>query len=319
MEIPQRDLGRVLVTGANGFLGTALLIELKNRQVEFVATDIAGATPLPSGMTALDVRDASAVRAVMERARFDTVFHCGAVSGPMVMADRPLDIWNINATGTANLLEAARLTKAGRIVVCSTVEVYGAAVSGTARETTRPQPDTVYGASKLAAEHAAETYHREHGLDTVTPRFSWIYGPGRKTPTTLAALLANSLSGAVTRIEAHPADMMHYLYIEDAVDGLLRAASVAQLKAERIFNITAGPGTLFSAMLDQVREVASDVRIDFRTRPVPVPGPAGFGQDRAEAVLGYRARTGFKAGLTRYLQAIEAGSRKGGRNSHKKD
>jgi nucleoside-diphosphate-sugar epimerase len=255
-------------------------------------------------MAALDVRDAPAVRAVMERTRFDTVFHCGAVSGPMVMADRPLEIWNINATGTANLLEAARITKAGRIVVCSTVEVYGAAVSGTARETTRPQPDTVYGASKLAAEHAAETYHREHGLDTVTPRFSWIYGPGRKTPTTLAALLANSLNGTVTRVEGHPADMTHYLYIEDAIDGLLRAASVGQLQAERIFNISAGRGMPFSEMLDQVREVAPGVRIDVQAGPAPVPGPAGFSQDRAEAMLGYRPRTAFKAGLARYLAAM---------------
>src|SRR5215510_9453610 len=209
MGSASRQLGQVLVTGANGFLGAALLAELKKQQVKFVATDIAGTAPLPGGMLALDVRDGAAVRGIMEQTRFYTVFHCGAVSGPMVMADRPLDIWNINATGTANLLEAARVTKAGRVVVCSTVEVYGEATTGIAAETMPPQPDTVYGASKVAAEQAALTYHREHGLDTVMPRFSWIYGPGRKTPTTLAALLVNSLTGAVTRVEGHPADATH--------------------------------------------------------------------------------------------------------------
>src|SRR3954469_5673959 len=149
MDIPKRDLGAVLVTGANGFLGAALLTELTKQQIHFVATDIDGGASLPEGMIALDVRDGPAVRAIMQRTKFDTVFHCGAVSGPMVMADRPLDIWNINATGTANLLEAARVTKAGRVVVCSTVEVYGDVVTGTAAEMTRPQPDSVYGASKL--------------------------------------------------------------------------------------------------------------------------------------------------------------------------
>jgi nucleoside-diphosphate-sugar epimerase len=306
MGIEQRQLGAVLVTGANGFLGAALLAALKQRQIRVVATDIAGSNPLPSGMVALDVLDGPAVRTVMERTRFDTVFHCGAVSGPMVMADRPLDIWNINATGTANLLEAARVTKAGRVVVCSTVEVYGAAVTGVATETTRPQPDTVYGASKVAAEQAALTYHREHGLDTVAPRFSWIYGPGRKTPTTLAALLSNSLSGAVTRVEGHPSDMTHYLYIDDALDGLLRMATVAELKDDRVFNITAGAGAPFSEMLDQVREVAPGVRIDRHTPQAAASGPNGFNQDRAEAVLGYRARTSFKAGLTRYLATLRA-------------
>jgi nucleoside-diphosphate-sugar epimerase len=303
MPIPQRPLGKTLVTGANGFLGAALLAALNRERVDFVATDIAGASPLPSGMLALDVREAASVRAIMERTRFDTVFHCGAVSGPMVMADRPLDIWNINATGTANLLEAARLTKAGRVVVCSTVEVYGEAVTGTAEETLRPQPDTVYGASKVAAEQAALTYHREHGLDTVLPRFSWIYGPGRKTPTTLAALLSNSLNGAVTRVEGHPADMTHYLYIDDAVDGLLRTATVAQLREERIFNISAGPGVPFSAMLDQVRAVAPGVRIDFHQQAA-VSGPSGFALDRAEAALGFRAVTSFKDGLARYMATL---------------
>jgi nucleoside-diphosphate-sugar epimerase len=306
MGIAQRHLGNVLVTGANGFLGAALLTELKKRPQSVVATDIAAGAPLPSGMLPLDVRDGAAVRAIMEATRFDTVFHCGAVSGPMVMADRPLDIWNINATGTANLLEAARVTKAGRVVVCSTVEVYGAAVTGIAMETDHLQPDTVYGASKVAAEQAALTYHREHGLDTVVPRFSWIYGPGRKTPTTLATLLANSLTGAATRVEGHPSDVTHYLYIEDAVDGLLRAATVAALQDERVFNITAGGGVPLPEMLDQVREVAPGIRIDFHRQPAAASGPSDFSQNRAEAVLGYRARTSFKAGLAKYLASLRA-------------
>ncbi|MDQ7250337.1 NAD-dependent epimerase/dehydratase family protein [Dongia sedimenti] len=304
MGIEQRQLGRVLVTGANGFLGAALLAELGKRKVDCIATDVAGSAPLPSGMQVLDVRDGPGVRAIMERTRFDTVFHCGAVSGPMVMADRPLDIWNINATGTANLLEAARLTETGRVVVCSTVEVYGEAVTGVATETTRPQPDGVYGASKLAAEQAALAYHGEHGLDTVALRFSWIYGPGRKTPTTLAALLADSLRGTPTRVEGHPADMTHYLFIEDAVEGLLRAATVAALRGERVFNITAGAGTPLSEILDQVRAVAPGVRIDFHTLSAAGSGPSGFSQDRAEAVLGYRAVTAFETGLVRTLATL---------------
>jgi nucleoside-diphosphate-sugar epimerase len=304
MGIEQRQLGRVLVTGANGFLGAALLAELSKRQIDFVATDIAGSAPLPNGMLPLDVRDAAAVRTIMERTRFDTVFHCGAVSGPMVMADRPLEIWNINATGTANLLEAARLTKAGRVVICSTVEVYGGAVTGMATETTRPQPDSVYGASKLAAEQVALAYHREHGLDTIALRLSWIYGPGRKTPTTLAALLADSLRGAATRVEGHPADMTHYLFIDDAVEGLLRAATVAALREERVFNISAGAGTPLSEILDQVRAVAPGVRIDFHTLSAAQSGPNGFSQDRAEAVLGYRAAIAFETGLARTLAAL---------------
>ncbi len=94
------------------------------------------------------------------------------------------------------------------------------------------------------------------------------------------------------------------LHIDDALDGLLRAARVAELKDERVFNITAGPGVPFAAMLDQVKEVVPGVRIDLHTPPAAASGPSGFSQERAEAVLGYRARTAFKAGLAEYLQAL---------------
>ena len=301
MALGRRSLGRVLVTGAGGFLGAALMSALQSRKVETLATDFAGEGALPDGMTALDVRDTAAILRVMETARFDTVFHCGAVSGPMVMADRPLEIWNINAGGTANLLEAARRTRAGRVVVCSTVEVYGSAASGMVTEAALPRPDGVYGASKAAAEQATLAYHSEHGLDTVALRLAWIYGPGRKTPTTLAALLADSLAGRTTTIFGHPSDATHYLYIDDAVDGLLCAAMAALPADARIFNIAAGPGLKLSDVLDQVRAVAPGAQIDFQAHATPSPGPAGFSPDLAAAALGFRARTSFKDGLTRYL------------------
>jgi nucleoside-diphosphate-sugar epimerase len=296
--IRPRELGRVLVTGAAGFLGTALVAALRQQGADVVATDIEG-----DGVIALDLRDRPAVQEAIAAARVATVFHCGAVSGPMVMADRPREIWAINADGTANVLEAARRAKVGRVIVCSTVDVYGAATSGIATETTLLQPDTVYGASKAAAEHAALAYWREHGLDTLALRLSWIYGPGRKTPTILAALLRDSLTGAVRTVAGHPADWTHYLYIGDAVDALLRAAAVPRLGATRIFNITAGAGRPLSAVLDQVRAVAPKVQIDFRLQP-GTNGPAGFAQNLADSVLGFRAAIPFEEGLRRTLAAL---------------
>jgi hypothetical protein len=58
-------------------------------------------------------------------------------------------------------------------------------------------------------------------------------------------------------------------------------------------------------MLDQIREAVPGVRIDLHTPPAPASGPSGFSQDRAEAVLGYRAETPFKAGLMRTLASLQ--------------
>lgn len=303
MNHPQRDLGRVLVTGAAGFLGAALMRVLRDRSVETTATDI-GSTELPAGIAALDVRDLAAVTRVVEAAGCDTIFHCGAVSGPMVMADRPLDIWHINATGTANLLEAARRARVGRVVVCSTVDVYGEATGGVADEAMPPRPDTVYGASKAAAEQAALAYHREHGLDTVALRLSWIYGPGRKTPTMLATLLRDALRGGTTHISGRPADMTHYIFIEDAVAGLIRAAEAGGLNEDRVFNITAGAGRPLAEILNDVQSVAPQARYKLDAVDDPTRGPTGYSQERAERLLGFRAGTDFRTGLARYIAAL---------------
>jgi hypothetical protein len=59
-------------------------------------------------------------------------------------------------------------------------------------------------------------------------------------------------------------------------------------------------------VLDRVRDVAPNARIDFRQRAEPLPGPIGFSQDLAETTLGYRAATGLKGGLARTLAALRA-------------
>ena len=78
-----RKLGRTLVTGAHGFLGSALVPHLRVMGVDVIASD-AGEPAAPG-----DVTDAAQVNALCRDGDITTILHCGTVSGPMVMADRP--------------------------------------------------------------------------------------------------------------------------------------------------------------------------------------------------------------------------------------
>lgn len=310
-QIPQRPLGRALVTGARGFIGATLVDRLKREGVAVVGSDLPPDKPAPPDFRPCDITDQGQVDRLVDSDAFDTILHCGAVSGPMVMADRPLEIWRINAMGTAHLLEAARRHRIGRFLLCSTTEIFGSRSGPRIDEDTPPSPDGAYGASKVAAEQAMTGYAREYGLDAVALRLSWIYGPGRITPTMLEQLLRASLAGRPFEIEGAPAEVTHYLYIEDVVDGLL-AAVRAQRLPRLTYNITAGDGQTLEQVVSRLRAFAPETRVSFTGHDAHTTGPTGFDLAQAARDLGYRPRVPLAEGLRRYRDALRGAPRRPG-------
>ncbi len=290
-----RALGRILVTGGDGFIGATLVARLQTLGHTVTATDLGGAVPC-------DLTDFAQVEGVVARG-FDTIFHCGAVSGPMVMADRPLEVWRINASGTAHVLEAARRHGQARVVVCSTSEVYGG-LTGAVDEATPPAPRSVYGASKLAAEAAVQGYVCE-GVDAVALRLSWIYGPGRRTATTLETALRALVADEDFQIAADPDDPTHYLWVDDAVTGLMRAAELAEL-SRRCFNITTGAAVPMREVVRVLNGLATGGRISLQHAP-PDPAPSSIDNRAAQAELGFKAEIPLETGLHLYLEALRRG------------
>lgn len=297
----RRDLGRVLVTGAAGFVGAALVETLRADGIVVIASDVGA--PGAAGLVPCDITDGNAVAALVAGSASNTIIHCGAVSGPMVKADRPLDIWRINVLGTAHVLDAARRQGVGRVIVCSTSEVYGSRNEGVVDEQTRPEPDNVYGASKMAAEQAVIGYRREHGLDAAAIRLSWIYGPGRRTPTELERVLKNGLSGRPTILDGWPEDVTHYLFLDDAVRGLVCAAT-ARSPEWPVYNITTGMGGTLAGTIDAIRAVLPDLQVAFGEADAETRGPIGFDTARAASALGYRPQTDFATGIRRTVEAL---------------
>lgn len=295
-----RDVGRVLVTGALGFLGAALVRSLQKDGAEVVATDAASSidTCRRCDVTAFDQ-----VSECVSAARIDTIVHCGAISGPMVRPGEPLAVWRINAEGTANVLEAARRHSVGRVVVCSTTEVYGDR-GGRVDETTPPAPTSVYAASKLAAEHATLAWADQHGVDALALRLSWVYGPGRRTPTMLETLLLNALGGRATVIDGHPSDPTHYIHVDDAVDALIAAAAASSVR-QRVYNATGGAGGQLGCVVETVRRLLPATQVKYGPSPPRATGPDEIAIDRIAADLGYAPCTAFEAGIAGYIEALD--------------
>ena len=297
----RRNLGRVLITGAAGFVGEALVHTLRADSVTVIASDVKANDD--SCLAPCDLTDSGAVANLVVESAPDTIIHCGAVSGPMVMADRPLDIWRINSLGTAHVLEAALRQGVERTIVCSTTEVYGCRNKGMVDEETRPEPDTVYGASKLAAEQAVIGYRREHGLDAAAIRLSWVYGPGRRTPTDLERILKNGMSGRTTVLGGRPDDVTHYFFLNDAVRGLICAAATRSL-AFPIYNITAGNGGTLEGAIDAIRAVLPDLEVKFGDREPRATGPLSFDGTRSAISLLFRPKIDLITGIRMTVDAL---------------
>jgi UDP-glucose 4-epimerase len=303
IDVAQRRLGRVLVTGAAGFLGGRMVERLARGGEQVIGSDLDQGTAMPAGFRACDLTRRHEVDALVDGAGIDTIIHAGAVSGPMVMADRPLDIWRINVTGTACLLEAARRNRVGRFVLCSSIDVYGPNPAGMIDEDTPHTPETVYGASKVAAEAALTGYACEHGLNAVALRFSWIYGPGRRTPTTLERLVRAGLGGEIVTLDQSAQEPTHYLFIDDAVAGVLAAATVSSQSQRLAYNITAGTGV----PLGKVVEILQDflpLRVNVGVQGPRTAASSGFDLTAAARDLGYRPQVFLPDGLRRYTDAI---------------
>ncbi|RYX86488.1 NAD(P)-dependent oxidoreductase [bacterium] len=172
---------KVLITGAGGNLGRALvplLVEQGHmpRLMDFRPLDS------PHEFVQGDVRNPADVQRAVDGV--DAIVHGVALHGIHLRKWTPEDFWAINATGTFNVFEAARQASIKRVVLCSTMGVYGHSSAsppnawGWVDEDLPLLPGDVYGLTKVACEDMAGYYGRSHGISTVALRLGMFVPEG---------------------------------------------------------------------------------------------------------------------------------------------
>ena len=263
---------RVLVTGGAGFIGTNVCLGLidSGRVDEVVVLDDLS-TGYRENLAGLDVEfvegsllDMEVVERVTGGA--SAVVHLGALgSVPRSVAD-PLRSHHANATGTLNLVDAARRLGGPHTIIASSSSVYGAVQDMPKQEDLPTRPMSPYAASKLATEWYGLAFHHSYGLPVLAFRFFNVYGPfqpaGHAYAPVIPAFISAALSGMPLTVHGDGRQSRDFTYVgtvaETIVDAVLR-----RVTCETPVNLAFGSRIDLLEIIDMVADiVGQDLQVD---------------------------------------------------------
>jgi UDP-glucose 4-epimerase len=286
-----------LVTGASGFLGKAVMTLLADQKHRAIGLD-----PRPSATTQVvdDLSDRSKLTKLLANEKITHVIHAGGVSGPMVLADDPVEVISINVLGSLHLLYAAMDAGVRAFIYCSSAAALGSFHESAPVDDNYPlRPNNTYSASKAAMEMVLRGLWGKIPLDLCALRFTVIYGPGRETTYTVEEIVGAALAGKAARIA--PMADWPYVYIDDAARAAVQACYAKGRKQLSYF--IAHPEKVTPDDIAAAAAAAGKpVRIEIDgSKPKAERGPLDI--EPAARDFGFRAQVGHREGVRRLIEA----------------
>lgn len=306
---------RVAVTGGAGFIGSHLVDLLVDRGSNVVVIDDFSVGTMENlarsaeriDVRAIDIAGAGALAGAFDGV--DVVFHLACCNLRQSISD-PLLSERVNALGTLHVLHEAANARARRFVHVSSSEVYGSASGALITEHDPPEPTTPYGASKLAGEMYAWTFHETYGMPTMVVRPFNAFGPREHATGTSAEVIPRfvrwALAGRPLRVFGDGLQTRDFTWVGDTVRGILAAAECDSMVGDRV-NIARGHEV-------SILEVANAVGAALGVRPEieflpPRPGDIRrhlASTEKARQRLGFTADVDFEDGIRRYVEWVRA-------------
>ncbi len=296
--------GAIVVTGSAGLIGFGVAARLAREGRTVIGTD--RIQPREDGgfpSTDAELTDVHKLHAICSR-DISAIVHCGAVSGPMLGRDNPRAVIETNVAGTANLLEIAR-QRGVRLVFCSSTSAYGDTATGLdpVPEDAPLAANDIYGATKASGDILTRAYAAQTGLDGIVLRFSWVYGPRRRTPCVVREMIKDAQAGRASRLPYGRGFTRQYVYIDDVVSAVIAALDAGEVGLQRAFNVTGGQRLEFGAIAEAVSQAVPAAQIALGEGADPEDQSHGrFDISAAARALGWQPKVAFADGVRDYAR-----------------
>lgn len=214
----------ILVTGANGFIGSHIVNRVKedNKVVSLYFDTIMGDWQREAleGTYKIqaDIRDMAALREILSRFEIEQVYHTAAISLVKTAHRDPMSVYQVNVMGTVALLEACRAVGTERILVMNTDKVYGEGLEAT--EEKRYKHSEPYGTSKACQGFVAHSHIETYGMNIVMSHCCNVFGYDPYSNRIIPNVVKKCMRGESPLIFTNDDSIREYVYVEDKVNAV---------------------------------------------------------------------------------------------------
>lgn len=302
-------MGKVLITGGAGFIGSNLAHLLLQEGYKATIFDdfssgyAANVANIPQlDIVEGDVCDAEHLDAVAAGA--DIIFHLAASVGNKRSIDHPRRDASVNLLGTLNVLEAARVNGVGKVVYSSSAGIFGELRDLPIREDHPVEPDSPYGVSKLAGEKMCLAYAKLYDIEAVCLRYFNVYGKHQRYDAygnVIPIFAQQMLNGERVTIFSDGEQTRDFVNVQDVARANLLAGRAKNVSGA--FNIASGSSITVNRLVKLMTAISG-------CTPSIAHGPPRKGDVRhscadisaARRSIGYNPTVSLEDGLTDYMK-----------------